>query len=171
MGLFLLLLASGWFGREGDCTLSFPTLLLTIVLYHLAGRYYERSFGRVQRANRRAAEVLIVGLAMTAFVAASGIDASAEPPVSVTGLVMAGFLFMVHATSGSSYRRHYLLLASGMAGLSLMPLIWPELGHNLNRMLTGAYGLAFVVGGLLDHLVLVRTLKPAPDEQAPDRAA
>ncbi|MCC6189516.1 MAG: hypothetical protein IT318_10795 [Anaerolineales bacterium] len=171
IGLYLVLLATGWLGRQGDCTLQLPALLLALALYFVAGRYYERRFGRVQRQSQRAAEALLVLVALIVFLAANAIDAVGQLPVSLTGLGMASFLFAVYAVHGSRYRQHYAILGVGMLVLSLLPLAWKQTGLSLDRVLLGAFGLAYVVGGVLDHLLLTRTLKPLPDEQTHDQAA
>lgn len=168
IGLYLVLFAAGWLGRQGDCTLQLPAILLALALYLAAGRYYERRFGRVQRASQRAVEALIVVVALIAFVAAGALNAAGQLPVSMTGLAMAAFLFAVYAAHGSRYRWHYAVLGAGMLVLSLLPLVWKQPGLDLDRVLLGAFGLAYVVGGMLDHLLLVRTLKPLPDEPARD---
>jgi hypothetical protein len=159
IGLWLMAAGSGLLGAPGNCTLALPALLVTMALYWAAGRYYERNFGRVERAaaDRRAENIAGVVM-LAALLVAQAIESVWRLPFSLLALVIAAFLFYVHWRTPGGFRKHYLGLAVLLAALSVVPLflnrdaqgLWPAL-----QVVTGA---ALAAGGLLDHLVLSRAL-------------
>lgn len=162
-GLWTVAFAAGWFGRQGDCTFSLPTLILVIILYKLVGVYYDRHFGRVERslADRRL-DWISLAVAIPAIWLAVWIDATGRLPISLLALALAGFLLVVHLRSPGGYRRYYAVLAALLALLSLTPLALGQAPKDVSPPVLAALGGAYIVGGVLDHLVLARSLKPAP---------
>ena len=168
LGLLFLLFAAqaaGWrgLGRQGDCTLTLPLLLVVIALYFVIGRYYDLTFGRVQYAARGVGDLAVLAWVI-GLVGAIVAEMIWKPAVSLIGLVIAtGFV----GGGFRSKRWYYIVLGGLTAGVSLLP-IW------LNSPLAGQYfgsfsftfnfalGLTYLLGGLVDHLLLVRAFKAAP---------
>ncbi len=161
LGLWTIAFAAGWFGRQGDCTVSLPTLILVIVLYKLIGVYYDRHFGRVERsAADRRLDWISLAIAVDAIWLATWVDSTGKLPISLLGLALAGFLLSVHLRSPGGYRLYYAILAALLALLSLAPLALRQAPKDISPLLLAALGGAYIVGGVLDHLVLARSLKP-----------
>jgi len=178
-GLFYLASAAGWLGKQGDCTFSIPALVLAILLYFGLGAYYRQRFGRVHHAPvnlgpiRLAVESpvwFVVGLgAFLVFWAISALDYFLRPPVSLLGLSLAAGLAAVWLLPTFRPRVHYLVMAILVTGISLLPLAGFSSGNEILAPVEGTLlyivlGSIFVVGGLMDHLILVRVLKPLPED-------
>jgi hypothetical protein len=167
-GLLFLLFAAqagGWngLGRQGDCTLTLPLLLVVIALYFVIGRYYDRTFGRVQYMRKGAGDLAVIAF-VAVFVGAIVAEIIWKPSVSLIGLVMAmGFI----GGGVSSRRWYYIVLGSLTAGVSLLP-IWlsgPFAGRYVGSFsftFNFTLGLTYLVGGLVDHYLLLRAFKAAP---------
>jgi hypothetical protein len=83
-------------------------------------------------------------------------------PASLTGLVLAVFLFATWWITGR-FRSHYLVMGALLAGVSLLPLFGALPGDD-PYVPPIVISLTFIVGGVIDHLLLVRSLKPLPKE-------
>ncbi len=172
LGLFFVLLAAGAFGPAGNCTFSLPALGASVLLYVLIGVYYRRTFGRVQQewgAREWLGAILGSLLLIAVWVGATSVDAFLRPPFSTLGLALAALL-VGHWYITGRFLTHYLVMAAVLAGASLLPLLgvplqtfgFPATNSAFNSML---FGFMFIVGGFLDHLVLIRNLKPLPEER------
>ncbi len=150
-------------GRQGDCTLTLPLLLAVVALYIAIGRYYDRTFGRVQPTRGGVGDLAVV-VFVAVLIGAIVAEMMWKPPVSLIGLVMAaGFI----GGGWRSGRWHYVALGGLTAGVSGLPLwlhvpLTDKYFGSLGFTLKLALGLTYVVGGLIDHYLLVRALKPAP---------
>ncbi len=173
VGLLFLVFAAqdtGWawlVRRQGDCTVTLPLLLVVIAVYFSIGRYYDRTFGRVQRTAGGLGDLVslaFIGLLIGAIVA----EMTWKPSVSLIGLVMAVGFVGAGVRSG---RWYYVGLGLLTAVVSLAPL-WLKGsligGHvgSFSFTFDVVLGLTYLVGGLADHYLLVRALKPAGKEGA-----
>jgi hypothetical protein len=82
-------------------------------------------------------------------------------------LVVASLLFIPFISARGRYRHHYLLLALLYVAAALLPLTGLVTSAQLvnDPLLFGLlYGLPWIVGGLGDHIFLMRSLKPLPKE-------
>ncbi len=140
-------------------------LVVCIVFYWRTGIYYQRRFGRVERSATPAWQYVVFwGLA----IGASIIDGKTSLPVSLLSLFFAGWFLSMYVAWKE--RIHYLGFGMILALLSLMPLL-PSIPRD--SKLWGGFGVAFfatlglgmIVGGLLDHRLLVRTFPSLPEEE------
>ncbi len=153
-----------------DSTLAFViALALAFSLFFAIGEYYKRTFGRVQRRSRsRARDLVLILLFGAGFFAALWIDEKFQPPFSTIGLLVALLFAGIHLRSRVK-RRHYAVLALLFLMLSFLPMI----GLLTTGDLFGkgapigelVLGLTYLLVGILDHLLLVRSLSPLPVEQ------
>jgi hypothetical protein len=164
IGLWLLI--EGLFTAE--CAI--PTLLIALVLTWLIGVYYKRQFGQVHAMNSPSwKSCLIAVLVLAALAAATAADYYLGLPVNLLGLTMAFGLFWVWLQPAYRPRLHYLVVAILVAALSLLQLFGISSGHATQpSMLAGSIGILMVllVGGLFDHLLLVRAFKALPEEES-----
>jgi hypothetical protein len=173
LGLWLWLWAvgeAGWWPWRNDCNplLNLLTLPMALALWLIVGAYYTRAFGRVRPTSHRMGRTLFTG-AMVLVVSfpwllISGYaDAALQPPVSVLGLTAAGLLALWCSTG--RLHRQYLVAAALIAVVSLLPLLGIISRDQLfGGVLCATLGTVLVVGGVLDHLRLARSLKPLPKE-------
>jgi MFS family permease len=149
--------------------LYFSCLLLAaiaLVLYYVIGEHYERKFGRVERRPvgwRRMA--VGIGTIFMVVVAVFVVELWLEPPVRLDLLVMGGVLLFFRRKSWR-FAAHYLVMGVLIACCGLLPLFGivsadPREELYLTPLLLGMY---LLVGGIFDHLLLVRTMKSLPEE-------
>jgi hypothetical protein len=169
IGVFLIAQSAGWLGRQGDCTLTLPSLIGAIVLYVFIGVYYRRSFGQVERPPQARQREWLYGLAsLLVFYALVWVDSVLNLPVSLVGLLLAGGLLGAYLRTGLGFRKHYAVSAALLALVSLLPALGLLPRFSLfgpdSTPLTITLGAIVVLSGVFDHLLLVRTLKPLPEE-------
>lgn len=161
---------NGW-GQQGE-TWRWLMIAGALLLSWLATIYYQRAVGRAWPALRtggsyRWLAIMIGGALLFGYFAAPWYDGLVNPPISVTALVMAGLLLIPFVAARGRYRHHYLYLALLYVAVALLPLTGLVTSAQLVKdpFLFGLlYGLPWIVGGLGDHIFLVRTLKPLPKE-------
>ena len=147
-----------------------PWVAIALALWlstSVAGRYYRRTFGAVRalpglHTRRTRIKWLVVYPVMFG---AMIVDAELAPPVFVSGLAFAAGITAYWQSTGRG-RVHYLLAAAGLAVIGLLPLtgLVPT-GRALLPPFLGIVGAIYVIGGLLDHLELVRILGPITREE------
>ncbi|HYO65760.1 MAG TPA: hypothetical protein VEU33_06725 [Archangium sp.] len=161
--------------------------LLAVGCYALLGAYYRRRFGEVRRSATTTQRMhkaigvsavagLVVGV-LTAIIRKSTQTPSAEPPVLWILVVSALSLVWYWQWSGR-VARHYLGVAGGFAVLAVLHALDANPVYALLRTLpftsearaaavtlTGMWGLAVVVMGVLDHRLLARTLGHEPEPE------
>lgn len=137
---------------------------LALVASWLVGQYYARTFGRVQRQNENKRLEIVISVIFLAGLYLGGIaEYEWQWPVSGTGLFTAVVLVAYFFMTGS-FRFHYLVLAALMAAVSLLPLLRllpPEQVYLFGpegAVGVALFGLIWLVGGLVDHWLLVRSL-------------
>lgn len=133
---------------------------LTVVL----GPYYRRAFGSVDPRPEGWRRWGVVAAAGAAVVVTGAVDTAWRmQPVSLTGLALAALIAAVY-WRWRRHARHHLAFAAVLAAVSLAPLgaVAPVDGlHPLSSATGTSVAVAgfFLVGGLGDHLLLVRTLR------------
>ncbi len=156
----------------GDCGWRSVWIGLAVLLAWLAKTYYERTVGRAWPAIRAGGSyrglMMVIGIAFVlGFFAAPWFDYVVRPPISATALVIAALALTLHVAIRGKFHVHYLYLALLYVAVSLLPLTGQVTTLQLVKdpVLFGVlYGLPWVVGGLGDHIFLMRSLKPIPRE-------
>ena len=174
LGLVFLVMAVGDAGGSvgGLRWLNYELLVsaavgIALALHKLIGVYYDRTFGRVQRRpGNRLGGWLGDGAIMVALFTLAVIDVRFDLPVSLFGLALAALIL---SWSVGGFRKHYVIIAALVVVVSLTPLLGIsyqalEPSESAEFMLWAGFGLIYVVGGVLDHLLLVRTMKRVPEE-------
>jgi len=140
--------------------------LLPFLLRRSIGHYYNRQFGYVQQIQGKKLNRIIGSLVVAVpLLGAILIDSHSmiNLPVSVTGLALAWIFFYQWQTT-NEFRHHLLIMAFLLLWVSLMPLtggltplsklLIP--GHGGYELVLGLLG---TVGGLCDHLLLIRAFR------------
>jgi hypothetical protein len=154
-------------------------LWLALGLFWLISRYYTRTFGRVQPVQA----ISRAGLAVLALllVAMLALPLAARAHVHMPlGLLLGGGSLLCAAAGvsglwragGLRLRAHWIILALLLAATSVLVML-PLFRHR-NTLLAvslGAWGLAAIIGGVLDHRLLRRTLPPAQEEHPEEQHA
>ncbi|AEI68637.1 hypothetical protein [Corallococcus macrosporus] len=161
-------------------------MVATLVLYPLAGGYYQRRFGEVRpsavmKQTRLRLTVLfaVVGLALASGLVALGFDGAGTGfPVSGALAVSAAALLAYWAAIGR-FVPHYppiagaMLLVAALHALGLNPLCgWLHAGDAASTIrcdlvtFHAAWGVALTALAVLDHRLLVQALSPAPADAA-----
>jgi hypothetical protein len=164
------LIPDGW-GPQGE-TWRWFTIIGALLLSWLATLYYQRVVGRAWPAFRtggsyRWLAIMTCGALLLGYFAAPWFDSRVNPSISLTALVMAGLLLIPFISARGRYRHHYLFLAVLYTAVALLPLTGLVKSAQLveDPLLFGLlYGLPWIVGGLGDHIFLMRSLKPLPRE-------
>lgn len=111
---------------------------------------------------------LSAAIFLVLFYIAGTVEIARNWPLSASGLVIAGGL-MVYYWQNGRYRPHYLIMAVLMALVSLLPLTGALAIEQVQFFgpdaVIGAFlfALICIVGGLVDHWLLVRTLPIYPE--------
>ncbi len=166
--LFVAALELKWLNLpDGSLNLAivigFIVFLACIAIYPAIGRYYDGMFGSVQQASCSPLDRWITSLSI-AVLGAGGIriDKTLDLPVSATGLALALILLILWWKT-NEFRTHLLVLAYVMALLGVAPLLGFPAFHTFFIPGNGGYELFFgvmmTVGGLCDHLLLLRTFR------------
>jgi hypothetical protein len=149
-----------WFGV--------PFMLLAMWLStSVLGQYYARTFGRVRtdpsrHTLRTSVKWLIV---YPAIALAMVVDAKWQPPVYVSALVFAAAIEAYRESTGGG-RLHYIVASISLLALGILPLMRQmPTGRPSLSLVTAILGAIYVIGGLLDHRELVRTLSPSDDDR------
>jgi hypothetical protein len=124
------------------------------------GRYYARNFGRVRmdlsrHKTRTSVKWFVVYPSM---VAGMIIDVKFHPQILVSALAFAAAIEAYRESTGGG-RLHYIVAAIGFVAFSLLPLVG-ALANGIAAigMVVGLTGAVYIIGGLLDHLEMVRIL-------------
>jgi len=173
LGGLLLILSSlgnaGWGPFDHDVAF-FAGLAVLGAAALVLNRYYNERYGRSRptiRHHRRMAVAMFVGAPAVFFgslLLSSRASWSLNLPLNTIAISMALIILMVSvATVG--VRMHYVVVFGTLLVAGLLP-IWEREGMSGNTGLWMA-GVALIIGGLLDHRLLVRKFGPAREE---DRA-
>jgi hypothetical protein len=140
--------------------------LLSSWLGPLIAKWYERRFGKVKPSLANIDRwALSWGVLFFVVIAGQVVDGVLDPPVSLLCLALAGTL-LAFWWRGSRWAWHYAAMALGIAVVGLLPLFTDLSTRELIRGGGSALllGTIFTVGGIFDHLLLVRTLKRVPED-------
>ncbi len=175
-GLWFILFAVGALGRHGDMTYAFPALLVVLALYWAIGEYYHRTWGRVApRRGPRDWAIMCISAAvvLAAWVLTSLIQDRYHLPLSLFGLVLAALQLLYWWWEGR-FRSHYLWISGILVLVSLLPLTGVQFPpsapynmidkYNIDSLSVTILGIDFILGGLFDHLLLVRSLKTISED-------
>lgn len=147
-----------------------------IALYLKAWSYYKRTIGQV-RYNVVSRRDWLVGAAVLFYLAAIFVLPDRGQPVYWSQLLL-GLMLFVLMWPERRHRAYYLVVAASIAASSFLPLlgILPEptrdaiIYHNAldpARIVPRiTVGLGLVIVGLLDHVLLIRSLPPASKHEA-----
>ncbi|GAC1399908.1 MAG: hypothetical protein NVSMB65_17850 [Chloroflexota bacterium] len=170
-GAALLLAAplyGGWHATQSGVLLALWLLPLAvgIGLSTLVSAYYARTFGRVQHVRRRLwtrrQEAALWVVLLGAIVATRPAGSPRLLLAAFTVVVIGGLFFTLRRSGGVRPRRHWAVLA-GLLALVNLPLLVllphaPWIDYTLLGIWTGSLSVCLIVGGLLDHRLLMRTL-------------
>ena len=162
-GLYFLATGAGWLGEQGDLSLSLPAFALTILAYWLISRYYTRNFGRVYPERSNIVNNILLPLVVILILwIAAAVDYWMRLPVSIFGLTLAITLFGWWWLQDQRTRVHYAVMSGLIALISLAPLSGIGEGWSIiqppRTLFNLLVGVIFVIGGILDHLILVNSL-------------
>lgn len=169
LGLFFLVSAVQrlgifpWLGEQGDLTITLPLLILAFALWFWIGRYYERTFGKVEplrKGSRSAIVGILVPLVLVGVIILENVlyRNNAAPPFSFIGLTVgAAYLYMGLV----SQRWYYTVTGVILLAASFLPWI---MGVGLGNPTFGSLGTVYqflwggliLLNGLLDHFRVVR---------------
>lgn len=137
-------------------------------------RYYTTHFGHATPSGGRKARVLAaVALGMVVVVfgslwLSSRVSWSLDLPVNTTAITL-GLVLLLSVAATAGIRAHHVVVYGGLVVLGAIP-VWQRGGESGNTGLWMA-GIAVIVGGLLDHRLLVSRFGPATtDNNEDDRA-
>lgn len=172
----------------GGSLLSLPLLVLAFVATGLVARYYRRHYGQVRTrefATHLVVAVVALGVFLATHVATNVVDAVYGPGwwsvMWIPGLQMALLLscmtwlptLVVGNRADWKLTRHWQVLCAVVAALSLLPLGLLTGGvHPLDASgvpdpaFVWTLGACFLVGGLLDHRTLRRSLNRVSAQEA-----
>lgn len=180
LGVWFLLVALGESGfdateymPEGAVALLvfsvyFVGFFVALALWFVAGIFYERSFGRVLPTEgeagaprrpfpERAARVVFVVLAVLAVLF--------SPPVALFGPALAWALFVFWCSQRRFGYHHYAALSALVVAASLLSVLGVLPAEEVRKAIDLAMvGVVLTVGGVFDHLLLARTMRPIPEE-------
>ncbi len=138
-------------------------------------KYYEQTYGYVQERQDRRPNPVVTVLIVTVLVGAVallGLPPLTPIPVELLGLVAAA-VFLYRGYAGYLYRAYWVVLAILLLAVTFLPFLpishgsWTS--HDIQyASVFAAVGLFQIAGGILDHLLLARTLMPAPDGEFED---
>ena len=139
-------------------------LPLTIAVLVMVVRYYQRTYGRVTlpAGLRNVATTNMIGVLV--LMAGFQIDKMFEPALFLTPIGFAIWVFLRYMID-RRYRTHYLVIALVVVILDVIrTLVAPDpasLWAQNGFVIWVLIGAGLIVSGMLDHLLLSRTLKPA----------
>jgi hypothetical protein len=162
MALAILIHAFPQVNRARVLGLDMQLIALTagFLGYWLIGRYYDRRFGRVEEIPSAgfpiAGQILLI---VIAFFVSAAIDIVQQPPVFVTGILIAAWL-IVTAWPSRRIRGEYLSMSVVLVLISLMPLVGQQQG-SVARAYAFWFGCGLLLAGVRDHLSFIRFFSAA----------
>jgi hypothetical protein len=161
-----------WSGGGDGLLVVVPAGVVAVLACYAITRYYESHFGRVEVPQpQRRRQLLLTVAAMATIVSATLLGEAFRAPVNLYGIAVAVSLVGLWGYAGV-LRTHHLLLAGGLAVLSLLPLGGAGLSSgsssttSMTVVLLGM-AVATVCAGLIDHSYLARWLGPARPAEGP----
>lgn len=182
-GIFLLVLVSTivllsvWTTADGDAVsapvmlgilaLIFLLFVAGIALPHFISAYYERRYGTVQRYRAAPTKRRVMYLVMILALVLS----------SSLSLLVLGVAMMVAYWADRRFQRHYVVIGALATGAALAHLAYATVRlvtegwisiENVSYLpqifIVVTIASYLLAGGVLDHLLLIRTMKTVPEE-------
>jgi membrane associated rhomboid family serine protease len=140
-------------------------ILVATVVGWVIGQRYERRYGKVRRSPPGRRTVFLLALGTVAFWMAYILDTALRPPVYLPWLVI-GAAGLVFWWPERRFRAHYLVAAAAFVVVGLLPLVGvlPRGFASEPGLLLALGGVCAVAVGVLDHLLLVGTMRRLPEE-------
>ncbi|HEX8171109.1 MAG TPA: hypothetical protein VF824_11270 [Thermoanaerobaculia bacterium] len=149
--------------RYGGLGIGQYLLIAAVIAYSAIGRLYARRFGSVEELPYPGAPLLLQSiLVLLLLLAAMAVDIIAEPPLFVSGLLIA-FWIALSAWPARAVRAQYLGIALLLALVSLLPAAGLA-RESVARIYGIAFGTALVVSGIADHILFTRLLQEPAHE-------
>jgi heme O synthase-like polyprenyltransferase len=166
-GLFLIPLGvvfvASAIGNWGYDWVFLATLPLAAAAALLVNRYYDEHWGRVTPSARTQVKATIAGTLAVAIMlglttllrsrASWSLDLDVNPIPAAFALLMLAYYALV-----TRLRAHHVVIWGGLLVVSLLPVWDGDDPGNVGLVLCG---IAAMIDGVFDHLLLVRTLGPA----------
>ncbi|MCW2800258.1 MAG: hypothetical protein JWQ70_1730 [Aeromicrobium sp.] len=150
---------------------SWVFLVVVAVLagaYLLINRYYNDTFGRVTPSARQQSRLIVATLAsVVIMIGVSTLLRSRAPwsldlPVNSIAVAFA-LVLLVTFIAGGGVRLHHVAILGALAIAGLLPVWHGSDPGNIGLVMAGV---AILVIGILDHILLVRTLGPLVTEDS-----
>jgi hypothetical protein len=148
---------------EGDLSITLPLFLLVLALWFSLGRYYDRTFGKVEPVSNRGCFTAAAIVPLVVFIAIVVLEnvlyrLNVGMPFSLIGVGM-GLMFLYF--SRKTLRWYHTAAGALLTFAGFLPGL---LGVGLGDPIYGSIGVLFLIllgtviffSGLLDHLLLVR---------------
>jgi len=170
-GIYILFLATDAGARllNTNFLMSLLPVFIVWILEWFIGRYYEHTFGEVQpTSDQQYYEKIGSVILIVAIFVAISVETAVNPPISLL-LLIPSIIYLRNGLT-SRHARYYLGAALVCAFASILPLLLSVPVSELyytgphNRTIWVVFGSLMIILGLLDHLLLMRTLKPLPQE-------
>jgi hypothetical protein len=159
--LFFLSAAANWGWGPPRHTLPFVGAVLLVLAATLAiNRYYQVNYGRVVLSTKqqvRAAVATAVSIPLifgASFLVRSQVDWSLHLPLNPTAASLALLMLTAYAVS-VGLRAHHVIILGSLLVAGLLPVWRGADPSNIGMVMAGT---AFILTGVFDHLLLVRSL-------------
>ncbi|MGB3635453.1 MAG: hypothetical protein WA982_15530 [Rubrobacteraceae bacterium] len=150
----------------GNLYLLYVVLIAMVLLYFAMGSYYERRFGWVQTFSMERQQIVAAIILIIVLVVVGSANLAFQPPIHMIWLAWGVALTVVYWRE-RRFRAHYVVIGILVCGVSFLPLLGiSQTGSTAYETggLMAFLGILYVVGGILDHFLLVRTMKSLPEE-------
>lgn len=145
--------------------LTFLAVIGACLLYFVIADYYERRFGWVQRFSIKRKQIVAVVILIAVLLMVGSVNLIFQPPILTIWLVWGVALVAIYWRE-RCFRPHYIvigILASIFSFLPLLGILRTGFNYEVGGLIL-FLGIFYVVGGIFDHLLLVRTMKSLPGD-------
>lgn len=149
---------------EAFIYLLFVVLIATVLLYSFIGNYYERRFGLVRTFSLNKKQAVAVATLSIVLLVVGSINLAFQPSIHMIWLVWGLSVTSIHWWE-RHFRMHYVVIGVLVVGVSFLPLLGitsVSLSYETGGLLV-FLGIFYVVGGVCDHLLLMRAMKFLPE--------
>lgn len=166
------LLSAGWWGwyeawRPISSLFAFGAVCL---FAWLIGIYYARAFGRVQQLPLDGKQMIALIALTSGMLVVGFFDGQTRPSVGVFAIFVA-LMLLVYFRTTVGLAIHRLLVVTAIAASALLPF-FGALSYEqfYGSVFFFLLGVSCIGVGIVDHLILVRAMKPLPEEDELGRA-